>query len=707
MSLITENIHIAILGPVSAGKSTLFNALCSNTCSDMKRRKTTMLPQIYEITTEKGKIDSIDYIYNKNKESNEKVLQLRENGQFNVQRDFVELIHKISPISEFITLPDKKATYSILDMPGLNCGGDTIYFDYIRNKSKDIDIYLLVFDINSGLNTTDEINIIQLVVQEIKKNSNGYIHFLINKCDEISFDSNNKVNLGDEELDELYERCVSAINKQCADIIDRISFGPICSSKLYVYRGVKNDIVNIDENHLDNIIKEECGKTELKKLTDTKMKRKFISGLLQQREDMYKGWMDETGYNYFMTNISSNISKNYKDIVYYHINKEIEKVAQEQCTSIDAIIEKITRINARIDNVKKVTKNKLVPAYVMKNLDIINQKLDKYIISGVDSYSGSNLDIVNSFISKIVNYFTVLTNIYSSNPLQESKQALENKRNKLLENSLIEKFTFEVFEELYNKNLITEDIIKKSCVNSFKINIDMFNSIIKEMSKIKNVPDKLINTVILEYIIYIKTLKFDFGIFQTSLKTILDFKSKEVQLISNIIKIYFNNNMDFIVVNYWNNLNYSTINLSSTETKYIYLNLSHQNNKNYLSVNTSTNSFDKLENYSISDFKQDFVKLDTVFEMIKSKFDTEFELPTSKITMTRGNKNYTQDLDESLDELLGDFSSSEMKKNLSVVKNDSSDLEEYYDSDDSREIYKKATKNSSKRAKNIYKKGAN
>lgn len=54
-------------------------------------------------------------------------------------------------------------------MPGLNCGGDTLYYDYIRQTSHTIDIYILVFDINSGLNTSDEINIIKLVVDEIKK----------------------------------------------------------------------------------------------------------------------------------------------------------------------------------------------------------------------------------------------------------------------------------------------------------------------------------------------------------------------------------------------------------------------------------------------------------------------------------------------------------------------------------------------------------
>jgi len=289
MNNFIENITIAILGPVSAGKSTFFNSLCSNTCSDMKRKKTTMLPQIYKVIKNTDElIDSVEYIYMKNKESNEDILRLRENGQFVIERDFIELIYYISPIPDFISIPDKDSTYSILDMPGLNCGGDTLYYDYIKRISNSIDIYLLVFDINSGLNTTDEINIIQLVVEQIQKNSNGYVHILINKCDDIQF-NDDYIELGDDELNDLYERCIETINKQCESIIDRVSVTPICSSKLYIYRGVKNNIQMIDPNQLDNIIRNECGKQELKKLKDDNMKRKFISGLLKKNHYMMIG----------------------------------------------------------------------------------------------------------------------------------------------------------------------------------------------------------------------------------------------------------------------------------------------------------------------------------------------------------------------------------------------------------------------------------
>lgn len=267
-----ENIKIAILGPVSAGKSTFFNSLISNTCSDMKRKKTTMLPQIYQ-TTNTRHIDSIEDIYNKNKESNKIILEKRENNTFNYNTDFIELNHTISPLPDFITLPDNDATYSILDMPGLNCGGDMLYYDYVKTISSSIDIYILVFDINSGLNTSDEVNIIKLIVDEIKNNNHGYIHIIINKCDDIVYTSSG-VSLGDEELDELYERCNETIKKYCDDIKERVTISPLSSSKLYIYRGIKNNISIIDECQLDNIIKNECGKTELKKLTQSGIEKK-------------------------------------------------------------------------------------------------------------------------------------------------------------------------------------------------------------------------------------------------------------------------------------------------------------------------------------------------------------------------------------------------------------------------------------------------
>ena len=166
-------------------------------------------------------------------------------------------------------------------MPGLNCGGgDNMYFNYISQISKDIDIYLLVFDINSGLNTTDEVNILTVIANEIKKNKYGYVHIIINKCDDVVYE-NNTFKFNDDELQELYDRCVDTTNKYFKDVQDicEVSISPLCASDLYVFRSIKNNIDSIDEKHLDKIIMNECGKKELNKLNSLANKQKFIQGI--------------------------------------------------------------------------------------------------------------------------------------------------------------------------------------------------------------------------------------------------------------------------------------------------------------------------------------------------------------------------------------------------------------------------------------------
>ena len=111
----TENIKLAIFGPVSAGKTTFFNALMSNKCSGMARKKLTMLPQIYQMVNENNndaQIDTIEEIYQKNKASNEEILKLREDGKFDQEQHFTELIYNIPPIPDFIELPDNNALFN-------------------------------------------------------------------------------------------------------------------------------------------------------------------------------------------------------------------------------------------------------------------------------------------------------------------------------------------------------------------------------------------------------------------------------------------------------------------------------------------------------------------------------------------------------------------------------------------------------------------
>lgn len=69
------SINIGIIGCVSTGKSTLNNALLLNQYSDMKIKRTTMLPQVYCETTNKSILKSARQINEETSQSNKEIIE--------------------------------------------------------------------------------------------------------------------------------------------------------------------------------------------------------------------------------------------------------------------------------------------------------------------------------------------------------------------------------------------------------------------------------------------------------------------------------------------------------------------------------------------------------------------------------------------------------------------------------------------------------
>jgi GTPase SAR1 family protein len=673
----TENIKIAIIGPVSAGKSTFFNALCSNTCSEMKRKKTTMLPQIYQTTDNLSIVDSIETIYEKNKKSNEEILIKRETGQFVLERDFREIMHTIKVIPDFINLK-QNTTYSILDMPGLNCGGETIYYDYIRKNSSSIDIYVLVFDINSGLNTTDEINIIKMVVEEIKKNNNGYMHILINKCDEITF-KKNKPCLEDEELDELYNRSIDIIQKICTESSCKFSISPLCSSRLYIFRSVKNNIDVIDESQLDNIIKIECGKQELKKLNTVAKKRKFISGMLNDKS-VYGDWMKSTGYNCFQEYLNKIIVDNYNGIIYYHINISLQKICKDlnQTTNIDEIIEKLEEINIRISNLKSE-----VPKEIIGNINIINEYCNNYLKNGVDTYTASSVKIADVFLNKIVKYYTLIAKWFKINPLIESYTVIENKKYKLLNDEFIQNYDYTIYKQLTDKKLITDEILRLSITNTLTRDINKVNAIFNDL---KNKHD--ITILIESFLLTYTKMNFnDFIICVENILSIKDLLELELSYITKVYKLYYKTDNHY--TNYWLNLNFSKINEYSKDIKYIYLEIyQHMCNSSYNLSNKQLMSLDELDEY--------YNNMDRLHSLLIKYLHNTIQNTTHNNIYETKTKTKTIIKSKPISKI--DIESESETENIFKNCNEDDQTEQYYDSDNSDIIYEKATKNTAVRA---------
>jgi small GTP-binding protein len=482
LNKVQNNINIVILGGVSVGKSTLLNALLSKTCSDTKRKKATMLIQRYQTSHDKTIIDSINDMYLKNKNSNEEILLKRENNTFDYSTDFKEIVHHIDFLKDFITLPDENATYSIIDSPGLNDGKSEIYYDYIESIADTIDIYILVFDINSGLNTSDEIIILDFVIDKIAKNKNKYVHILLNKCDDIDFDSENNVKFEDEELQELYNRSVDIINSKSCGIESNISISPISTSKLYTFRGIQNNIDTVDESHLDKMIKDTCGSLELKNLKRNILKKKkLVLGLMNNENNgMVNNFINNTGYTLFLQNLS-NIMKKYGSMIYDHIYHDILDLHDELnnlkikffvftntlvnknvISGLDELntnfLSKIKIIDIKISNNKKYCD--LVPQVIIDRICNIGSLLIKKL-SGIHELKINGIDLIEQielFCLKYVDIIKKYDNANSFDFIKEKKQTLQIFK-------FVTMFDYDLF--VIVKNYINTKNFRESIISSF------------------------------------------------------------------------------------------------------------------------------------------------------------------------------------------------------------------------------------------------
>ena len=722
MSKYQENIHIAILGPVSAGKSTFLNALLSNTYSDMMRKKTTMLPQIYQTTTNTKEIDTAENIKEKNRKSNEEILKHRESGQYN-DSHFKELLYKVTSIDNFIELPDKNGTYSLCDMPGLNCsgGGDVMYYNYLEKNAHKIDIYILVFDINSALNTTDEVKILQEVNKYIQKNKHGYVHILVNKCDYIEFNNKNEFKFTDDELNDLYKRVREIVDKNINNLPNKtsVTISPICSSDLYIYRAAINNIESLDENQLDDIIKKECGKREFMKLQKAgiEAKRKYIKGLIKDKKTDVNDWMKDTGYNLFIKSIQK-ILNNYQEMILYHIEQDVDKILSEIKLNIidfDKVSDNIGQINMRLKNLISTYNDKckveeIIPSNLKIKLDEITQLMNNYLISGINTYTGNSIENANSFLDKITKFFGKVSHIFKTNPLQSSEEKLKLKRIELLNNKLSELFDEEIFTELYtNKTL---DLIKyTACVaNTIDKNLMKFDKLLELVKKITN-SDKNFMTVIINKFISSYERNTTYDDFLKNLELIAYATSNNIEIMLNIIQCQFkeidNNILEFN--KYWILLNNVHILQETNQIKYLYFRINKLGSTQLIQYNSNIHGYDNfvVANDNMNKLYKLLTKLVGKKNMLYNDDYIIFDdKKNTKETVVKQQKLIEMTDDEFLDATDGEKTEIE-NDNIENDNTENSDSynDLYRDSDDSDTVYKKATKNTSIRTTRRVNKG--
>ena len=270
------DINVLIVGGVSTGKSTFINSLFIDQFSEMKIKRTTMIPQIYHETKDINAVLNANEIMDNNKKINEK---FNNNAEINSSDPLTELEYFVPRIHDFVNLHNN-VYLNFYDTPGLNDSKTKkIYYEYIEKNLHKFDIIIFMIDINNALNTSDETEILELILKGIEHNESegktNELIILVNKCDDMHLD--NKILVQDKEHTELMEQIMQIsshfIHKIHPTLIYKIL--PISCENAFIYRMFnKNNNIDIGQKYLDKLGYDICGKNKWLKLSDIERKYK-------------------------------------------------------------------------------------------------------------------------------------------------------------------------------------------------------------------------------------------------------------------------------------------------------------------------------------------------------------------------------------------------------------------------------------------------
>jgi GTPase Era involved in 16S rRNA processing len=215
MKTVTFEIKVALLGYVSAGKSTVLNALLSGKFSEVAMRRTTAGVNFFRVFSKEAKdnqvnnddvsvltqvtlgkqaeerapdsdwrlepdsLQSAGQTHETIKENNAK---LRESNQVHESTFDVELD---APLCDM----RKDTKLVLVDIPGLNeAGSKHLYRDYVNANWSTFDCVIAVMDVNQGVNTDEQVELIKLIHKNTKEKKAVPVIVLCNKVDDLEDD---------------------------------------------------------------------------------------------------------------------------------------------------------------------------------------------------------------------------------------------------------------------------------------------------------------------------------------------------------------------------------------------------------------------------------------------------------------------------------------------------------------------------------------
>lgn len=504
--------NIGIVGPVSTGKSTFINSLLQKKCTEMALKRTTMVPQIYY---EGDKCD--DNILDKNNNANQ---------NYSNNNDLIEVMHEIPRIISNNLLHIDNYYIKIYDIPGINDSETSEqYKKYLKSILPNLDLILLFLDVNSAMNTSDEVAILDIIINYIKEYKNMHMITVLNKYDDIIIEKNNELIL-DYEYKEIFNQVKSILDKK--ELIPN-NICVLSSFNAYIYRVAINNINNLDIKHKEKLGEEIFGKRKWLNLPDDE-KMQLLNEELKNIK--ITEILNLNGFNKLMDTIN-NI---YIDNKLAYSNKNINKLLVVDC---DYFIENPSKISSKVIDIYKEFKKINCHECVVQKLDnIINDIILKYnvLVANTDN------DVIN--LNKLLKFMLAI--IYDDNFSTILNYKNLQKYNEIYNNIIITKNNYYISLILNSKNILEiTNVLNSNFEKPLPLNYEknIIDNICKYISSSYN-----INNDKEDDIIHFIDILHEYSLGEDDIYVIF------CLLLNN--KINNNNYNDKVKLQYYNNLKY-------------------------------------------------------------------------------------------------------------------------------------------------------
>lgn len=491
-----NQINIAIIGPTSVGKSTLLNTLFVNTYSDMKKKRTTMTPQVYYESKDPCKF--IDNIKSKNKEINDKLTLKTEKELKLTEEDIKECIYLVPKVHKLVDLM-KEVYLTVYDIPGLDDSRTDIYFQYMQKNFYKFDIIIFVIDIETAFNNNEQIKILTSIITNIKQNKDLFnvdtsLLILTNKCDDLQFEDG-KYKFLDEELEEMFQQAKLTVEQKVKELHSETNYyiHPISAEDSYIYRMYeKNPKYELDIKHINKFGFNEYGKSRWNRLKDVAKKSK-IKELLSKMNISEN--LKHTGFFGLQKYLSKLLTKKNQFIyIRNHIVYGLKLINKNNTIDITEDINQFYLYFKRFGELNKYYSKELDNSYA--NLDIFNEHIKKYL-------EGYNKNIIEKYISG--NTEIEYQPINDSNIIQIDQMHNIFKELYRLFNghcpiiTLLNSKIISALNNYYSKKIInksntindTFEFLYKLIVNKFQITKDLISNIFKNNDIKKKTPKEI------------------------------------------------------------------------------------------------------------------------------------------------------------------------------------------------------------------------